>query len=509
MRTELLENGQVDILITVVNEGGETGEELTTVEMRVDSGVEETINIMGSLSPGESRTLALTLPLKPGSHSLEFRVGDSWTTVNVEVEAESAVVASAPDFTRTPMPETTSTPMPTETPEPMSTPNSTPTPTVTLTPPPTATFTPTPTITTTPLPTNTPSPTGTPTPVPTATPIPPPHARNLAEKNLMLELINAERTRAGLTPVTLGDNAAAQMHAESALENCFTGHWGIDGLKPYMRYSLAGGYQSNGENSVGSHYCIREGMRFRPNKPIEEEIREAMAGWMESAGHRRNILRSWHRKVNIGLAWDKYNVAFYQHFEGDYVEYEELPSIEDDILYMSGTTKNGVTFREDRDLGVQIFYDPPPRPLTRGQLSKTYCYDSGTLLAALRWPLSGNSYYPEDEFTMTLTRCRDPYDISADTPAQRPPTGIIPAPRPPAPPPSPEIVTIPWITAERWRARGDDFLVVADLGELLSRYGGGVYTVKVWGEINRERAVISQFSIFHGVTPPDTYGSGE
>ena len=61
----------------------------------------------------------------------------------------------------------------------------------------------------------------------------------------MLELINDERVSAGLNPVVLGDNAAAQLHAEASLENCFSSHWGIDGLKPYMRYSLAGGYQSN------------------------------------------------------------------------------------------------------------------------------------------------------------------------------------------------------------------------------------------------------------------------
>ena len=67
----------------------------------------------------------------------------------------------------------------------------------------------------------------------------------------MLELINIAREDAGVPPVALGDNDAAQLHAESALANCFGSHWGIDGLKPYMRYSLAGGYQSNGENGLG------------------------------------------------------------------------------------------------------------------------------------------------------------------------------------------------------------------------------------------------------------------
>ena len=122
---------------------------------------------------------------------------------------------------------------------------------------------------------------------------------------------------------------------------------------------------------------------------------------MSSPGHRRNILDRWHKKVNIGLAWDRYNFTAIQHFEGDYVQFDRLPSIDNGVLSFEGRAKNGVTFGGDRDLGVQIFYDPPPHRLTRGQVSRTYCYRSGLQIAALRPPLRGNSYYPEDTFTMT------------------------------------------------------------------------------------------------------------
>ena len=86
----------------------------------------------------------------------------------------------------------------------------------------------------------------------TPTPLPPPEVRHLPEKELMLRLINEERDGAGLEPVEMGENLAAQLHAESSLANCTSSHWGSDGLKPYMRYSLAGGYQSNAENGHGS-----------------------------------------------------------------------------------------------------------------------------------------------------------------------------------------------------------------------------------------------------------------
>ncbi len=244
----------------------------------------------------------------------------------------------------------------------------------------------------TPVPAFTLGPTATPAPTFTPAPVPPPELRHIAEKRYMLELINAERARAGLNPVILGDNIAAQLHADAALENCFSSHWGVDGLKPYMRYSLAAGYQSNGENGSGLDYCIKASDRYQSLSSIRQEIRETMAGWMSSSGHRSNILDPSHRKVSIGLAWDRYNAELYQHFEGDYVEYDRLPTIANGSLSLSGTAKNGVRFGEPGDLGVDIYYDPPPHELTGGQVARTYCYDSGRQVASLREPLTGGYY---------------------------------------------------------------------------------------------------------------------
>ena len=64
---------------------------------------------------------------------------------------------------------------------------------------------------------------------------------------------------------------------------------------------------------------------------------------------------------------------------------------------------------------------------------------------------------------------------------------------------------IPWITASKWTASEESFSVSANIDEVLKEHGGGVYTVLVWGDIDGERTVISSYSIFHGITPPDTY----
>ena len=353
-----------------------------------------------------------------------------------------------------------------------------------------------------------PKPKPTTTPVQTPTPLPPPDLRHHDTKLYMLELINSERTRAGVPPLTLGDNIAAQLHAESSLANCFSGHWGADGLKPYMRYSLAGGYQTNGENGSGSDYCIRASDRYRALGNIEAEIREMMEGWMNSPGHRRNILGKWHRKVNIGLAWDRYNMVGYQHFEGGFVQYDQLPQIMNGTLSMSGSALYGLRFSRREELGLQIYYDPPPHALTRGQVSRTYCYDSGLQIAALRYPLTGNSFWSEDEFTKRYSPCPDPYDVSPEAPAPRSHDeahrfwqqayAASQAQRE-------RTVIVPWVTASKWTARGTDFSITANVSKLLSKYGPGVYTVLLWGEVGGEDVPISEYSIFHEIEPPDTY----
>lgn len=326
----------------------------------------------------------------------------------------------------------------------------------------------------------------------------------------MLELINAERVKAGVPPVVLGDNVAAQLHAEDALENCFSSHWGMDGLKPYMRYSLAGGHQSNGENVSGIDYCYRPSSGYRALGPIEQEVREAMNGFMGSPGHRATILKQRYRRVNVGLAWDSHNLRVVQHFEGGHVKYTRVPAIEDGVLTLSGATESGVLFLGSEDLSVGVFYDRPPHPLTRGQVARTYCYRVGRPVAFLRLPLTGGSYYVDDDFTESYSPCPDPYDVPVDAPPPRSPGEAhdfwqaaydASQDRPET------TITGRWVTADEWHAKDSSFSVKADLSDVLADHGPGVYTVILWGwkPDGETTIIISEYSVFYGVTPPDTY----
>lgn len=381
-------------------------------------------------------------------------------------------VAAVPDATPTPLPGATTEPG--DTPVPMTTQSATTTPSVTLTP----------------------------------TSLPPldPTVVLAEAKEYMLELINLERAKAGVPAVVLGDNIAAQLHAESALENCFSSHWGADGLKPYMRYSLAGGYQSNGENVSGLNYCIKAGDGYRSLDSPEQEMREAMDGLMRSPGHRRQILKPRHRKVNIGLAWDKYNFRVAQQFEGDYIEYSRLPTIDNEILSFAGQTRNGLEFGDRKDLRVQVYYDPPPHSLSRGQLARTSCVGIGIQVAILRSPLPSNRSYTEHQFSKGQSQCPDPYAVPADTSGPGSYDAAHQVDREADSISLPKLqVSGPRITASSWKSSGQDFAVTADLGEVIDQHGQGIYTVEVWGNAGEEYVVISRYAIFYGIDPPTAY----
>lgn len=317
-------------------------------------------------------------------------------------------------------------------------------------------------------------------------------------KSYMLDLINAERARAGLGTVVFGSNSAAQSHADTMLQNCFASHWGTDGLKPYMRYSQAGGYNANAENISGLSYCIKTQDGYRSISP-ENSIIKSMSGLMNSPGHRDAILDPHNHAVNIGLAWDSYNIIVVQHFEYGYVHFTHPPEMTDGILSMSGKAVNGVGFVSDRDFRVHIYHDQVPHELTRGQLSRTYCYDTGLLVTALRPPLKPGWSYQTDTFTHTSHKqCKDPYAIPPDAPAPASPDDAHRIHREAASTTiSSTVATLPWTDTNIMSVSGAHFEVKADISEIIQEYGPGVYTISVWGAVDNEAVNIAQVALFH------------
>ena len=316
-------------------------------------------------------------------------------------------------------------------------------------------------------------------------------------RQYMLGLINEERAVVGLEPVVFGTNEAAQSHAESMLEYCFLSHWGLDGLKPYMRYILANGTQFNAENVSGYNYCINSD-RYLTVQP-RDELADVMDGLMGSPGHRDNILDPHHSRVNIGVAYNEYQLWVVQHFEYDYLVFNQPPTINGTILSFSGYMVNGSGISSDDDLGVAINYDPPPHNLTRGQVERTNCYDSGLPVATVLPPLAPGYHYIESSYTTMLSRCPDPYDVPPDAPAQTgPPTGWT-YPTTTVIPQIAQVIRVPFIEAVEWTVDRDSFEVRADITSVLLKHGPGVYTVTLWGKVDGQDAVVGEGVIFHHV----------
>ena len=341
-----------------------------------------------------------------------------------------------------------------------------------------------------------------------------PHQRFLDGKQFMLGLINEERKKAGVPDVSLGDNNAAQIHVENSISDCVSGHWGTDGLGPPMRYSLAGSYQSNGENASGYDYCLTDEDRpsYRPIQSVQSELRDHMNGYLGSPGHKENILYQWHRKVNLGLSWDTHQMWTVQQFEGDYANCSVPPTIQGTTLSLSCTVSEVLP---SRSLAQTIHYDSPPHALTQGQIARSYGYRFGRRVALLRQRAPAGYSYPVDEVSRTYYSGCTPYDVDPTEPAPSSPseaTSLFNEAKLCVP--VEETITVPWIDGEVTIGRSE-FTLSHDLGQVLREHGSGVYTLFVWGcsvadsvedpcEDENSMPIVTK-SIFYGIEPPDTY----
>ncbi len=153
-------------------------------------------------------------------------------------------------------------------------------------------------------PTPTPAPSPSPTPVPIATDPnctdPDAGTTDAATSRFRVEvcsLVNQARAQYRLVPLRLASlhNRAAQGHAVDMINNGFFDHRGSDGSTPFLRMSAVGiQYVHAGEN-------IAQGQRTSA---------EVMNGWMNSSGHRANILSTYYRRIGIGY----YQRAWVQNF---------------------------------------------------------------------------------------------------------------------------------------------------------------------------------------------------
>ncbi|WP_052341722.1 CAP domain-containing protein [Salinarimonas rosea] len=112
--------------------------------------------------------------------------------------------------------------------------------------------------------------------------------------------VNASREEAGLAPLEPGEtlDTIAQDHAEDMLARGYFAHASPDGDAVGDRFRAAGGAASEivAENLGTCDGC--------PVPPGEARVEAMHRGWMESPGHRANILRDGVTRFGFGIAAD-------------------------------------------------------------------------------------------------------------------------------------------------------------------------------------------------------------
>ena len=207
------------------------------------------------------------------------------------------------------------TDIPTESPTPSPTPKATPSPTST----PKATKKPRPTPTATPEPTATPTvgpitpkPTATPTPKPTATPTQKPTALDVdidflsQVESEIVRLCNIEREKLGLKPLISNprlDEIARYKSEEMGLYNYFEHKSPISGYQSWDLAKKVFGYEyrSFGENIWMKRATASNPKQYLPTFKANITASEIVDDWMNSDGHRENILSTKYGKIGVGV----------------------------------------------------------------------------------------------------------------------------------------------------------------------------------------------------------------
>jgi len=178
----------------------------------------------------------------------------------------------------------------------------------------------------------------------------------------LLEMINEERDVEKVPLVELDDLATevATKHAVDLVTNEFIGHWGSDGLKPYHRYSAAGGTHATEENVSAA-----DGIWSTKEKDLKQETAYLHVRMYQEKpphdGHRRTILAPQHTHVGIGLAVKDLRLRMVELFVAKYVEVKPIkreakPGAQ--LSFAGKIVRPGYLFNN-----IEVFYEPlPTRP---------------------------------------------------------------------------------------------------------------------------------------------------
>jgi len=188
----------------------------------------------------------------------------------------------------------------------------------------------------------------------------------------LLEMVNSERRQAGLNSLLL-DDLACKVASEHALDMAkaeFLSHWGSDGLKPYQRYSFAGGTDAVQENVSSA-----DRIQSLTSTGVLNDLHDMHQAMIEEVppnnGHRKTILFPRHTHAGFGIAMQDRSVRLDELYLAKYVKIDPLPH--------QAKPKTTIVLRGHLNLnhflnGVEVFYEPLPSPPDIGWLRERRSY---------------------------------------------------------------------------------------------------------------------------------------
>ena len=177
----------------------------------------------------------------------------------------------------------------------------------------------------------------------------------------LLQQVNNDRLAAGLSELQLDDLAStvATKHAHEMVQEGFLSHWGLDGFKPYQRYSLAGGTAAVQENCSSA-----ENIESISPLRIFDDLRDMHQSMLSEAppndGHRKTILDPFHTHVGFGAALKGHSLRLDEMYLARYVQMDTVVTDAKPgaTIVVSGRLLNTKHFLSE----IAVYYDPPAKP---------------------------------------------------------------------------------------------------------------------------------------------------
>ena len=177
----------------------------------------------------------------------------------------------------------------------------------------------------------------------------------------LLELVNEERVVDRLGVLKMDDFASgvAKAHAEDMATGAFVSHWGRNGLKPYQRYSLTGGYHATEETVSAADNT----WSMKPEDLKQDTSYLHIRLYQEKPpndGHRRTILAPQHTHVGFGIAIDKLRLRVVELYVAKYVEFAPVKQT---ARPKARILISGRLLDPSHSLNtIEVFYEPLPTP---------------------------------------------------------------------------------------------------------------------------------------------------